>query len=175
VPEVAELTVDVTLQPRDIYQPFLVSRANLVRWVLALFACYLIYTTSPIWSSGSQPGTASGLLQSTFFSALVFIAMFSWQYLRVRFMFHKYPALRRTSHVSFSAEGMHIESEVARGDYKWSLFYQIVETPKTFLFMASARGAVYIPKRCLSGSDEIAVLRRLIRDNFAGKRSLRTD
>jgi hypothetical protein len=175
MPEVAELTLDVTLQPNDIYQPFLVSRANLVRWVLALFACYLIYTTRPIWSSGSQSGKASGFLQPTLFSAFVLIAMFSWQYLRVRFIFHKYPAMRRTTHVSFNAEGMHIKSEDARGEYKWSLFYQIVETPKTFLFMATSRGAVYIPKRCLSRSDEVAVLRRLIRDNFAGKRTLRND
>jgi hypothetical protein len=90
-------------------------------------------------------------------------------------MFHKYPALRRSRRVSFSAEGMHVESEDARGDYKWSLFYQIVETPKTFLFMQTTRGGVYIPKRCLSASDDIVTLRRLIRDNFTGKRRLRTD
>jgi hypothetical protein len=175
MPEVAELTIHVTLQPNDIFQPFLISRANLVRWVLALFACDLIYTTRPFWSSGSRSGIASGFLQPTLFSALVFIAMFSWQYLRVRFIFQKYPAMRRTSHVSFNAEGMHIKSEDARGDYKWSLFYQIVETPKTFLFMATSRGAVYIPKQCFSKSDEVADLRRLIRDNFTGKRTLRND
>ena len=172
---VAELTIDVTLQPQDVYQPFLFSWANVTRWVLALFVCYLIYTTRLIWSSGSQPETASALIQPTLYCAFVFIAMFSWQYLRVRSMFHKYPAMGHTRRVSFSAEGMHIESEDARGDYKWSLFYQIVESPKTFLFMQTTRGAVYIPKRCLPGPADIAILRRLIRDNFTGKRRLRAD
>jgi hypothetical protein len=173
MPELAALTVDVTLQPKDVYQPFLISRANVVRWVLTLFACYLIYTTRSVWSTGSHPETASGLLQPTLLCVFVFIAMFSWQYLRVRSIFQKYPAMGRTRRVSFNAEGMHIESEDARGDYKWSLFYQIVETPKTFLFMQTTRGAVYIPKRCLSRSDDVADLRRLIRDNFVGKLRLR--
>jgi hypothetical protein len=173
MPELAGLSVDVTLQPKDVYLPFLISRANVVRWVLALFACYLIYTTRSGWSIESQPETASGLLQPTLLCAFVFIAIFSWQYLRVRSLFQKYPSMGRTRRVSFSADGMHFESEDARGDYKWSLFYQILETPKTFLFMQTTRGAVYIPKRCLSRPDDVAVLRRLIRNNFTGKLSLR--
>jgi hypothetical protein len=175
MPVVAEPTTDVMLDPQDVYQPFLVSRANVARWVVALFSCYLIYTTRTLWSARSQLETAPELLQLTLYVALVFIAMFSWQYHRVRFMFHKYPAMGHLRRVSFSAEGMHIESEDARGDYKWSMFYQIVETPKTFFFMQTTRGAVYIPKRCLPRPDDIAVLRRLIRDNFTGKRWLRTD
>jgi hypothetical protein len=175
MPPVTELTVDITLQPQDIFQPFIVSWSNVVRWVLALFACYLIYMTRPIWLAGSQPGTASGLLEPFLFCALLFFAIFSWPYIRIRSMFHKFPTMRRPCRVSFSAEGMHIESEDAQGDFKWSLFYQIWETPKTFLFMQTTRGAVYIPKRCLHTSDDIAILRRLIRDNFTGKRRLRTD
>jgi YcxB-like protein len=175
MPGIAELTFDITLEPQDVYQPFVYSWPNLVRWVSAPFACYLIYTTRPIWLTGSQLGAASALLEPPLFCAFVFIAMFSWPYLRVRSMFQKYPALRRSRRVSFSGEGMRVESEDAKGDYKWSLFYQIVETPKTFLLMQSARGAIYIPKRCLARSDEIVLLRRLIRDNFTGKRRLRTD
>jgi hypothetical protein len=175
MPVVAGLTADVMLHPQDVYQPFLISRANVARWVVAIFASYLIYSTRTLWSAGSQLETAPELLQLTLYFALVFIAMFSWQYLRVRFMFHKYLAMGHLRRVSCSAEGMHIESEDGRGDYKWSLFHQIVETPKTFLFMQTTSGAVYIPKRCLPRLNDIAVLRRLIRDNFTGKRWLRTD
>jgi hypothetical protein len=175
MPRVPELTVDIALQPQDVYHPFIVTRSNLMRWVLALFACYLTYTTRPIWSAGSLSGSVSILLELPLFCAFVVLAIFSWPYLRVRSMFHEHPSLRRSRRVSFSADGMHMESEDAQGDYKWSLFYQIVETPKTFLFMQSTRAATYIPKRCLSKSDDIVILRRLIRDNFMGKRRLRNE
>jgi hypothetical protein len=175
MPKVPELTVDITLKPEDVYQPFLVTWPNLIRCVLALFSCYLIYTTRPIWLGGSQPGTAITLLEPPLFCAFVFIVMFSWPYLRARSMFHKYPALCRSRRVTFSSEGVHIESEDAQGDFRWPLFYQIVETPKSFLFMQTTRGATHIPKRCFSNSDDILILRRLIRDNFAGKKRLRSD
>ena len=175
MPWVPELTIDITLQPKDVYHPFIVSWPNLVRWVSALFACYLIYTTNPVWPAGSQPEAVSTLLERPLFCAFVILVLFSWPYLRARSMFHKFPALRRSRRVSFSAEGMHLESEDAQGDYKWSLFYQIVETPKAFMLMQTSRGAIYIPKRCLSKSDDIVTLRRLIRDNFTGKRRLRSD
>jgi hypothetical protein len=90
-------------------------------------------------------------------------------------MFHKYPALRRSRRVSFSTEGMRIESEDAQGVFRWPLFYQIVETPKSFLFMQATRGATHIPQPCFSNSDDILIMRRLIRDNFAGKKRLRSD
>lgn len=171
----AELTVDITLQPKDVYQPFFVCWPNVARWVSALFACYLIYTTRPIWLAGLPPGTPTALVEPLLFCAIASIAILSWPYLRIRSMFHKYPAMHRSTRVSFSADGMRIEAEDAQGEFKWSLFYQIVETPKTFLFMQTTRGAVYVPKRCLSAPDDIVMLRRLIRDNFAGKRMLRTD
>lgn len=175
MPKDPELTVEVTLRAGDIYQPFLYSWSNLMRWASALFACYLIYTTRSIWLAGSQPDTAFTLAGPPLFCAFVFIVIFSWPYLRVRSMFHKYPALGHSRRVSFSAEGMHIDSQEAQGDYKWSLFYQIVETPKTFLFIPTERGGVYIPKRCLSKADDILTLRRLIRDNFTGKCRLRSE
>jgi hypothetical protein len=76
--------------------------------------------------------------------------------------------------MSFSSEGLHLESEDAKGDFKWSVFTRIAETPKTFLLMQTARAATYVPKRCLEPGD-LPVLRRLIRQNFTGKLTLRGD
>jgi YcxB-like protein len=128
-----------------------------------------------MWSAGSQPKSEFALVELPLFYAFVFLAIFSWPYFRVRSMFHEFPALLRSRRVSFRVDGIHIESEDAQGDYKWSLFYQIVETPKTFLIMQTNRAATYVPKRCLSKSDDVVILRRLIRDNFKGKLRLRND
>jgi YcxB-like protein len=175
--ESADLTVQISLRPQDVYDPvrdlFLYSRGNIIRWAFALFACCLIYETRPIWSSTeSQPE----MLVLFLFFLLVFLALFLFPYLRVRSIFHETPALRKPRSISFSTGGLHLESEDARGDYKWSVFPNVVETPRVFLFMQTTRsGALYVPKRCLSGPDDVVKLRNLIRANFAGKARLRHD
>jgi hypothetical protein len=87
-------------------------------------------------------------------------------------MFHQYPKLASSRHFSFSPEGMRLEAESGQADLKWSAFYRIVETRKVFIFMQTHRGGTYVPKRCLSNPEEVAILRRLIRDNFMGKTRL---
>lgn len=170
-----KLTVQLVLRPSDVYDPFLYSWRNLIRWVTVVFACFLIYDTSSTWSSAlSGAGIKPALLISFLVGFALFI-LFVLPWLRVQSMFRKYPTLRRPRSFSFSSEGMHAESEDARGDYKWSLFHRIVETPKLFLFMSTPRGATYVPKRCLSRPDEIGILRQLIRENFKGKKTLRRE
>jgi hypothetical protein len=173
------LTVRFNLRPRDVYDPVrdlsLCTWGNIIRWVLVLFACYLIYGSHPIWSAAdSEPLTVSALFVRALLFVLVFVAVFLYPYFRVRSIFHESPVLQKDRKVSFSADGIHIESEEGRGDFKWSLFRNIVETPRLFLFMQTTRsGAMYIPKRCLFELDDAAKLRSLIRANFSGKARLR--
>jgi hypothetical protein len=182
MPESVDLTVQVNLRPQDVYDPvrdlFLCSWDNIIRWAFVFFACYLIYETHPIWSSAESRSEAqSALVVVALLFTLVFLALFLFPYLRVRSIFRELPALQKPRSISFSTEGIHIDSEDARGDYKWSLFRNVVETPRVFLFMQTTRstGALYVPKRCLSGSDGVVRLRRLIRGNFAGKARLWPD
>ena len=163
------MTVEVRLQPTDVYGPFLWSRQNLIRWVFALFACSLAYDTRRFWTA-----SISTLLAVLLLFAFVLFVSFFLPWLSAQSLFRKYPAFRKARRMSFSSDGMHLESEDARGDYKWSVFSRIVETPKTFLLMQTARAATYVPKRCLKAED-IPILRRVIRQNFTGKLTLRGD
>jgi hypothetical protein len=90
-------------------------------------------------------------------------------------MFGKFPQFQKPRRFSLNSEGMHFESEDARGDYKWSIFSRIVETPEVFIFVQTTRSSTYVPKRCLRKPDDILILRQLIRENFRGRRRLRRD
>ena len=88
--------------------------------------------------------------------ALIILFFLPW--VRVQWMFRRLPAIEQSRSLSFSSEGLHLESEAARGDYKWWFFHRIVETPKVFMFIVG-RGGTYVPKRCLSTPGEIEILR----------------
>ena len=165
----SKITVEVTLQPADVYDPFLWSRQNLIRWVFALFVCFVAYDTRRFWTTSISTPLALLLL-----FAFVLSVSFFLPWLTAQSLFRKYPAFRKIRRMSFNSDGMHFESEDARGDYKWSVFSRIAETPKTFFLMQTARSATYVPKRCLKAED-IPTLRRLIRQNFTGKLTLRGD
>jgi hypothetical protein len=167
------LTVQVILWPGDIYDPLVYSWRNVIRWATVLFACLVIYDTSLRWSSTHLAAGRKPALLIPLLIGLALLILFFLPWLRVQWMFRKYPMLRQPRSISFGSEGLHIESEDSRGDYKWSIFSRIVETPKVFLFSVTPRGATYVPKRCLSRPDQIRMLRQLIRDNFKGKRTLR--
>jgi len=165
----SEITVEIRLQPSDVYDPFRWSWQNLFRWVFALFACFLAYDLRRFWTA-----SVSMLLVVLLLFALVLFVSFCLPWLSAQSLFRKYPAFRKARHMSFSSDGVRLESEDAQGHYKWSLFTRIVETPKTFFLMQTARAATYVPKRCLAPAD-IPTLRRLIRQNFTGKLTLRGD
>jgi hypothetical protein len=172
----ADIVVDVTLEPADVYHPFFWSRQNLAHWVLVLAACLILYGVSPLWppvASASDRNPELFLLYLLIGS--VSLALFLLPYLRVRSMFRKSPALRRPRRLIFRAEGIQFESEDARGEYKWSLFMRIMETRKVFLLLQTAHAATYIPKRCFSSPGDVELLRQLIRENFKGKWTLRRD
>jgi hypothetical protein len=171
-----ELIVDVTLEPGDVYHPFLWSWQNLIRWVLVLAACLIVYGVSPLWPPGvsaSERNTELFLLYLLIGS--VSLAFFLLPYLRVRATFRKSPAVRRPRRLIFRTEGIQFESQDARGEYKWSLFMRVIETREIFLLLQTAHAATYIPKRCFRSPSDVELLRQLIRDNFKGKWTLRRD
>jgi hypothetical protein len=172
-----EVAIEVSLQPQDIYHPLLFSWQNLARWVLSLFAAYILYDTRLIWSSAlANPDRSAGVFVLLLAGGVLFLSWLLYPYFRVWSMFRSSPLLRTPRRIRFSAEGIRIDSEHGRGDYKWSIFQKIVESRKIFFFMQTTRyaGSFYVPKRCLSKSatDD---LRHLIRANFRGESKLRID
>ena len=161
----SELIVEVSLRPTDVYDPFMWSWQNLVRWVIVVFVCLLIYD--------NRSKVAPPLLLLA--AGITCVALFLYPYLRLRSMIRNSPGFRIPRRLFIDSDGLRLESENARGDYKWSFFKRIIESPKSFLFLQTTYSATYIPKRCLTGSDDVASLRQLIRANFRGKFTLRND
>jgi YcxB-like protein len=161
-----EVTVDVTFEPGDFYWPFDWTWGNASRWTLAALAVLLGIHAWRFWPSRN----------SNFFLCVIaaLALVFLWPWLSVRRHFRRYPAFRKPRRFTFDPEGMHFRSADASGDYQWSVFAKVVETPRRFLFMQTNRVGTTIPKRCLSQPD-IKVLRNLVRENFQGKRRLRVD
>lgn len=169
------LTVEFVLRPADVYDPFAYSWRNTIWWAIVVLVCLFLYEAVPSWSS-AHLGVAIG--QAALAPVLIVIALlilFVLPWIRVQSMFRRYPALGRPRSLSFGSEGLHVESDDARGDYKWSIFHRVVETPKVFLFIVTPRGATYLPKRCLATPGDISTLRRLIQENFRGQKTLRHD
>jgi hypothetical protein len=170
-----EVTIEVVLRPSDVYTPFLWTAQNLLRWVLLIVACLILFNlySSIFGGHGAEPVLA-------WFWACILIlclsaAMFLLPYWRVLRMFRKAPAFSKSRRWSISAQGLHLESEDTRADYKWSLFARIIETRTTFLLLQTSYYATYIPKRCFSSPGDIQTVRNLIRENFTGKYRIRRD
>jgi hypothetical protein len=88
-----ELIVDVKLEPGDVYHPFLWSRQNIIRWVLLIASCVILYEMSPSWPLDFPfPEKNNGLLLLYLLVAAVLLASFLVPYLRVRSTFRNSPA-----------------------------------------------------------------------------------
>jgi hypothetical protein len=167
------VTVQVDLRPQDVYEVydpfrnlFQYSWLNCFRWAFLLFETYLIYETHP-----------PALFVLALFLIFILATLFLSPYLRVRSVFRESPTLRNTRTLSVGAEGIRVESEDGRGEYKWSVFPYVLETPRAFIFAQSSRGfgGTWIPKRCLSTPNDIVRLRDLVRSNCKGKIRLLRD
>ena len=173
------VTVQIDLRPEDVYDPLRdllqYSWWNCFRWAFLLFATYLTYDTYPRWSTADSDAKPALFVLALLLISILF-TLFFFPYLRVRSAFRESAVLRSTRTLSFSTEGIRIESKDGQGDYKWSVFPYIFETPSVFIFKSSrASGGMYVPKRCLSGRDEILQLRQLVRSNCTGKARLRAE
>jgi hypothetical protein len=170
-----KLTVHYTLRPADIYDPFQYSWRTAIRWAVVIFVGLLIYDLGPDRFPAHLGAAAQPVLIIAILVGVALFVLFVGPWLRIKSMFRNYATAGRLRTISFSTDGMHLESEDSRGDYKWSLFHRIVETSRAFQFIVGPRSATFLPKRCLSNSGEIQMLRQLVRENFKGKKRLRPD
>jgi hypothetical protein len=171
----AQVVVHVDLRPHDVYTPFHWNTRNIICWVLVLAAGWVVYESysddPERWHLGAMPPSAAAFGAI----AVLCLGLFVFQYLYVRRLFQKYPVFKKPRQLRFGAEGVHVESEDVRADYKWSLFARVVETPKVFLLLQTASTAMYVPKRCFNSPADIAHLRELIREHFKGPWRLRQE
>lgn len=162
----SEVTAEVILEPSDFYRSLDWTWGNLARWVLVV-AGLLALDSFRYWS-WPDSGEKVGLV------LLLFLA-FVYPWVRVRYLFRKFPAYRKLRRFTFDAQGMHLQSEDASGDYKWSVFSRVVETPRSFMVVQTNRGGTIIPKRFFSRSGDSPLLRKLLWENFKGTLKLRAD
>jgi YcxB-like protein len=172
-----ELVVEVALAPNDVYTPLLWSRGNLARWVSAFILSLIFYDLYKNESATllSFPDGESILAVAALLMLFVLLALLVFPYLRVRAMFRKSPGIGKTRRYTFRAAGVTIHSEVSDSDCKWSLFQRVFETPRVFIFSQISSAGTYIPKRCFSSPNDVAIMRALIRENMPGKFRLRSD
>jgi len=172
-----EASVAVNLKPSDVYSPFHLDRGNVIRWVAAALLCLIfrdLYGSSRE-TLQSFPGGASITAVMIVLVVFVLFAILLFPYLRVRALFRSTPSLAETSRITFRPDEILFQSERAKSECKWTLFTRVFETRKVFAFSQGGIGATYVPKRFFTDPNDIQLLRRMIRENFKGKWTLRSD
>ena len=128
------VTVEIKLQPNDVYTPLQWSRGNLARWVGAAvlsYAFYDLYSRSTD-ALRSFDGGQSILAILVLLGILILLALLLFPYLRVLALFRKSPAIRKPRVVTFRPAGIRIESEEGSADYRWSIVKRVMETRSLF-------------------------------------------
>ena len=115
----AELTVEVSLQPSDVYDPFLWCPQNMWRWALAITCFLLVCTAPPSWSSSLTFVTPQSTPVALFVvGAVGFVGWLAFPYVRVRWMFSRNAILRQPRRIFVSANGVRFESPDVCADCK---------------------------------------------------------
>lgn len=172
-----EVSVAVNLKPSDVYTPFRWDRGNVIRWVAAALLCLIfrdLYASSRE-TLQSFPGGASISAIMIMLVVFVLFAILLFPYLRVRALFRSTPGLAETSRITFRPDKILFQSESAQSECKWTIFNRVSETREVFAFSQGKIGATYVPKRFFTDPNDILLLRRIIRENFKGKWTLRND
>lgn len=135
----------------------------------------LIYQTRSLYvlSDSSPPEDWQAFLVLYLLISFAFLALLVFPYVRLLAMFWNSPALKKPRQITLDAQGMRVESDDMRGDYKWSVFQSVHESTKVFAFAPTSWQGIYLPKRCLKGPEEILLVRQLIREHFQGAKHLR--
>jgi len=165
------IILEVSLTPKDLVLPFNRFARSTYRWFLIFLAVFLVVELIDFPGFRLHP-----LAQPWSFSILVAVAVVAGIYfprLRIRRTFEENPALSRSRRIEITPEGLRVESENAKGEYRWPLFCEIQETPKTFLLKQTTASAIYIPKRCFQSDEDIVRFRALLRSQYQGKLKLR--
>jgi hypothetical protein len=172
-----ERTVEFTLRPGDVYSPFRWGRDNLARWVTAALLCYIFYDLYN--RSGetfrSFEGGNSILAIVVLLFLFVLLGLLLFPFLRLLAIFRSTPDFASPRRITFRPDAILFQSAQAKSECKWTLFSRVFETPRVFVLAQGKAGGEYIPKRCFTSSEDITFLRKLIRENFKGKATLRRD
>jgi len=166
------LSVEVALRPSDVYTPFQWNSANIFYWVLALAAAWILYDLYLAPPNGMRFRQVPSWLVEGGLAIALLTVLLGLQYLAALRLFRKYPLFSKPRRITFSPEGILIESEDARAECRWSVFSRIGESSGVFFFQQTERTATYVPKRCLRSDQEIRLMRDLIRENFKGRYQL---
>jgi hypothetical protein len=173
MPQQREISLDVSLKLSDLYDPFKPSWQNLWRWAAAVavfaFAMDLSFSRTSIPVDWSIRAVIWAL------AAFLIFALVLFPDLRIREAARKSNLFRETFRYVISAEGVHVEGENVRSDFKWSAFDRIEENESLFIFRRAPGGAIYLPKRCIAAPEDAATMRSLIAANFLGRCDLRSD
>lgn len=171
-----ELVVEVVLRPHDVYTPFQWDRNNVARWVVSIVLFWIFYDLykGQLDALRSFPDSGSIIAVLVVLAVFILLALLLFPYLRMRALFRKSPRFQKPVKYTFNEEGMRFESEHASGALKWSAFDRVVETRKVFALSMASTGT-YVPKRCFTSPGDVALFRQLVRENFKGKWTLRSD
>ncbi len=165
------IVVDVAIEPRDLNWSVLRLAYSIFWWFLLFLGILLFFEIA------RTPGIDFSPFSSPF--TFVLLAVISIAVgvavprIRVFRLFRTVPGIRCSKRITVTPGGIRIESEDATGVYKWSFFYQILETERTFLLMQTPYSASYIPKRCFQTPEYIPRLRAILREHYKGKLKLR--
>ncbi|HUJ93408.1 MAG TPA: YcxB family protein [Candidatus Bathyarchaeia archaeon] len=166
------LSVEITLRPNDVYTPFQWSWANIFYWVLALASAWILYDLYFAPPDGIRFRHIPSWSVEVALAIVLLTVLLGLQYLAALRLFRKYPLFAKPRRLTFSPEGILIESEDARAECRWTVFSRIGESSGLFFFQQTERTATYVPKRCLKSDREIQLMRELIRENFKGRYQL---
>jgi YcxB-like protein len=171
-----DVSLQYQLKPSDVYAPFQSNGGNLWRWVTAIVLCYIFYDRYKVSADNirSFDGGDSILAIIVVLGIFILLALLLFPYLRIVAYFRKSASMRGLVRVDFRDEGIHFAHRHGVADVKWSLYTQAVESRSVFYLGSESYTATYVPKRCMTKS-EVVALRKLIRANVLGKVRLRTD
>lgn len=151
---------------------------------------FMIQQKSTIWIGiflvvMSACSTASIFMTSTFPTTAIIFPFLAFLY--VLMMFFLIPLIvgnKAEKNVSFQSQltwalekgNINIKSRSSQTNYGWDTFHEVLETNEHFLFVYTAnRNLFYIvPKRALASDAELGTFRKLVKENAAGYREIRS-
>jgi len=167
------IVVDVALEPRDLTWSLARSIHSIFWWFVFFLGVLLFFAIVQTTETGFHPFSNS--LTFPFLLFLSVVVGLAVPYIRITRLFGKVPLLRQPRRMTLGPEGLRIDSQSATGEYRWTFFYEIKETEKSFLFQQTPQSASPIPKRCFQTSDEIRRFKAMLREHYHGKLKLRAD
>jgi hypothetical protein len=166
-----QIIVDVVLEPGDMSLPASRLILSIFWWFLVFLGILLFFEFVRIPNVDYRPFSRA-------FTFLILIGVaigvgVLWPRVKVSRMFRQFPSFGKRRRIVIRSDGISVESEDAKAECKWALFWEIQETRKSFLLKQSSRAATYIPKRCFQAPEDVLRFKALLRAHYKGKLKLR--